>query len=174
MALRDVRSSGHLVAQLLGAGAQDHPFSKRCGNLSEVNAFSPISPFPRHSQRSFPQRLRVVQRGTQECSHEFADPLRFFDPPSWFGEVVIISSYLRHGGVLTKRCERVRLARCRFGHAKVIDVLAMLLGSAISGERTLEAGSELRPPFVAAFRALSPEERLLPCFLPSSGHSFPF
>lgn len=58
-------------------------------------------------------------------------------PPSWFGEVVVITLYLRHKGVLTKLCERVRFARRRFGRYEVFDFLAVLLGYAISGERTL-------------------------------------
>lgn len=58
--------------------------------------------------------------------------------PSWFGEVVLISSFLRTHNVLSKITERVRFARKRFGRYDVIDFLAVLFGYAISGERTLE------------------------------------
>jgi hypothetical protein len=54
--------------------------------------------------------------------------------PTWFGEVVLISRYLRKHGVLTKISEGVRFARRRFGHYAVIDFLAVLFGYAISGE----------------------------------------
>ncbi len=58
--------------------------------------------------------------------------------PAWFGEVVVISSYLRKHGVLSKINEQVLFARKRFGRYEVIDFLAVLFGYAISGERTLE------------------------------------
>jgi len=35
--------------------------------------------------------------------------------PSWFGEVVLLTTYLRKHGVLTQISERVRFARRRFG-----------------------------------------------------------
>ncbi len=54
--------------------------------------------------------------------------------PSWFGEVVLISRYLRKHHVLTKISEGVRFARRRFGRYEVIDFLAVLFGYAISGE----------------------------------------
>jgi hypothetical protein len=38
-----------------------------------------------------------------------------FSTPCWFGEVVVISSYLRKHGLLSKINERVRFARRRFG-----------------------------------------------------------
>ena len=55
-----------------------------------------------------------------------------------FGEVVVISSYLRKYGVLSKINGGVHFARRRFGHYDVIDFLAVLFGYVISGERTLE------------------------------------
>ena len=80
--------------------------------------------------------------------------------PSWFGEVVIIAQYLRHGGVLAKIGERVRFARRRFGRYEVIDFLCVLFGYAVSGEPTLEAFYEHLQPFAAAFMALFGRERL--------------
>ena len=73
--------------------------------------------------------------------------------PAWFGEVVLISSYLRKHGVLTKIKESVRFARRRFGCYDVIDFLAVLFGYAISGERTLEAFYERLQPFAVPFMA---------------------
>ncbi len=59
--------------------------------------------------------------------------------PCWFGEVTLMAHYLRHQGVLALLEERVRFARRRFGRYDLIDFVAVLLGYAISGERTLEA-----------------------------------
>jgi hypothetical protein len=80
--------------------------------------------------------------------------------PSWFGEVVLISSYLRQHGVLSKISEQVRFARRRFGHYEVIDFLAVLFGYALSGERTLEAFSERLQPFAVPFMALFERDQL--------------
>jgi hypothetical protein len=75
-------------------------------------------------------------------------------PPAWFGEVVLLSSYLRKHGVLSKITEQVRFTRRRFGRYDVIDFLAVLFGYAISGERTLEEFYESLRPFAVAFMAL--------------------
>ena len=48
----------------------------------------------------------------------------------------------------------MRFARRRFGHYEVIDFLAVLVGYAISGERTLEAFYEQLLPWASAFMAL--------------------
>ncbi len=80
--------------------------------------------------------------------------------PAWFGEVVLISSYLRKHGVLTKIKESVRFARRRFGCYDVIDFLAVLFGYAISGERTLEAFYERLQPFAVPFMALFERDQL--------------
>jgi hypothetical protein len=74
--------------------------------------------------------------------------------PSWFGEVVLITEYLRKQGVLSKLNERVRFRRRRFGQYEVIDFLAVLFGYAISGECTLEAFYERLQPFAVPFMAL--------------------
>ena len=81
-------------------------------------------------------------------------------PPSWFGEVVMIVSYLRKQGLLTKISERVRFARRRFGRYEVLDFLAVLFGYAISGERTLEKFYENLRPFAIPFMALFERDRL--------------
>jgi hypothetical protein len=80
--------------------------------------------------------------------------------PSWFGEVVLISRYLRKHGVLTKISEGVRFARRRFGRYEVIDFLAVLFGYAISGERTLEEFYERLQPFAIPFMALFGRDQL--------------
>src|SRR5436305_13721958 len=80
--------------------------------------------------------------------------------PCWFGEATLIARHLQREGVLAAIEERVRFARRRFGHYEVIDFVAVLLGYAISGERTLERFYERLQPFANAFMALFGRERL--------------
>src|SRR5712691_4363583 len=80
--------------------------------------------------------------------------------PGWFGEVTLISHYLKRQGVLAEISEQVRFARRRFGRYEVIDFLAVLFGYAISGERTLEAFYERLQPWASAFMALFGRDRL--------------
>src|SRR5438128_3124114 len=80
--------------------------------------------------------------------------------PSWLGEVTIIAHSLRRLGVLDAIGEQVRFARRRFGHYEVIDFVAVLIGYAISGERTLEAFYERLQPFASTFMALFGRDRL--------------
>jgi hypothetical protein len=80
--------------------------------------------------------------------------------PCWFGEVVLLISYLRKHGVLTRISEGVRFARRRFGCYEVIDFLAVLFGYAISGERTLEEFYERLQPFGVPFMALFERDHL--------------
>jgi hypothetical protein len=80
--------------------------------------------------------------------------------PSWFGEMVVIVSYLRKHGILTKISEEIHFARRRFGHYEVIDFLAVLFGYAASGERTLEEFYKRVRPFAQPFMALFGRDRL--------------
>lgn len=84
-------------------------------------------------------------------------------PPSWFGEAALMIPSLGKQGILAALSAQVRLTRRRFGHAEVIDVLAVLFGDAISGEHTLETFSEHLLPFAQPFmcgRAVSASWRL--------------
>jgi hypothetical protein len=74
--------------------------------------------------------------------------------PPWFAEVVIIVQYLATKGILDAFAQQIRLIRGRFGRYEPIDFLALLLGYAISGERTLEAFFVRVAPFGLAFMAL--------------------
>ncbi len=62
--------------------------------------------------------------------------------PSWFDEVVLISSYLRMHGVLSKINEQVRFARRRFGRYETIDFLAVQI--ALCHQRATHPGGVLR------------------------------
>jgi len=74
--------------------------------------------------------------------------------PAWFAEVVIIARHLATNGLLDAFAHQVCLVRGRFGCYEPIDFLALLVGFAISGERTLEAFFEHAAPFETAFMAL--------------------
>jgi hypothetical protein len=65
-----------------------------------------------------------------------------------------VASHLQKQGILNKIAECVRFARRRFGRDDVLDFVAVLFGSAISGERTLEAFYEAVHPFAVPFMAL--------------------
>jgi hypothetical protein len=90
-------------------------------------------------------------------------------PPSWFGEVTVMAAYLRQQAILSKINERVRFARQRFGHYEKIDIVAVLFGYAISGERTLEAFYERLQPFAIPSMTLFERDRL-----PSVRRSYAF
>jgi hypothetical protein len=90
----------------------------------------------------------------QTCSHSVPST------PCWFGEVTVIAHFLKQQGKLSALEEQVRFARRRFGHYDVIDFVAVLLGYAISGERTLETFYERLQPFATAFMALFGRDRL--------------
>lgn len=72
----------------------------------------------------------------------------------------MVAQYLQHRGVLSMIEEQVRFARRRFGHYDLIDFVVVLLGYAISGERTLEVFYESVHPFAVPFMALFGRERL--------------
>jgi hypothetical protein len=80
--------------------------------------------------------------------------------PEWFGEVSLVVQYLKHQGLLDAITERVRFARGRMGTYDVIDFVAVLIGYAISGERTLQAFYERLQPFAVPFMALFGREQV--------------
>ncbi len=74
--------------------------------------------------------------------------------PAWLAEVVILSQHLTAKGVLEAFAHQVRLVRGRFGSYEPLDFLVLLIGSAVSGERTLSDFFQRLAPFDAAFMAL--------------------
>ena len=82
------------------------------------------------------------------------DPTSSPSTPSWFGEVAVVAHALQRYGLLKAIQERVRFARARMGKYELIDFVAMLIGYAVSGERTLRAFCERVQPFASAFMAL--------------------
>jgi hypothetical protein len=74
--------------------------------------------------------------------------------PAWFAEVVIVASHLTQKGLLEAFAQQIHLVRGRFGDYEPIDFLAVLIGYALSGERTLADFFERVAPFGTAFMAL--------------------
>jgi hypothetical protein len=74
--------------------------------------------------------------------------------PPWFAEVVIIAHHFATHDLLDAFAQQIRLMRGRFGTYEPIDFLALLVGYAISGERTLYDFFERITPFETAFMAL--------------------
>jgi plasmid stabilization system protein ParE len=87
-------------------------------------------------------------------------PESVLSPPPWLAEVTIVAHYLTHLGRLEQIAERVQFARARFGIYDVIDFVAVLMGYALSGERTLESFYERLRPFAVPFMALFGREQL--------------
>jgi hypothetical protein len=80
--------------------------------------------------------------------------------PSWLGEVVVVAHYLSTLGVLEKIALEVRFARGRLGIYDVIDFVAVLIGYALSGERTLETFYARLYPFATPLMALFGRNKL--------------
>ena len=70
------------------------------------------------------------------CIEVHTSPVDCPSVPPWFAEVVIIAQHLTTKGLLDAFAQQVRLVRGRFGRCEPIDFLALLVGYAISGERT--------------------------------------
>src|SRR6266480_5864028 len=74
--------------------------------------------------------------------------------PPWFAEVVILARHLTTHDLLDVFAQQIRLVRGRFSTYEPIDFPALLIGYAISGERTLADFFERLSPFESAFMAL--------------------
>jgi hypothetical protein len=88
------------------------------------------------------------------CLEVHTSPCERPSVPVWFAEVVIIARHLAKKEVLDAFGHQVLLIRGRFGNYEPIDFLALLIGYAISGERTLADFFERLVPFGTAFMAL--------------------
>src|SRR5947207_1474897 len=91
---------------------------------------------------------------SNECIEVQTSPLDRASVPAWFAEVVMIARHLASKGLFEAFAQQVHLVRGRFGTYESIDFLALLIGYAISGERTLADFFERVEPFEAAFMAL--------------------
>lgn len=80
--------------------------------------------------------------------------------PAWLREVVAFAQVLTHEEILKAITDQVCFARARFGQYEVIDIVAALIGYALSGEPTLLAFYERLAPFAEPFMALFGRHRL--------------
>ena len=71
--------------------------------------------------------------------------------PEWFGEAVLCGKYWLDSGLVGYLEEEVRVERGRMGRYEVMDFVLLLMGYAISGERTI----------ADFYRALSPVKDVL-------------
>jgi len=88
------------------------------------------------------------------CIEVQTSPVERSSVPPWFAEVALLSQHLSAKGLLLAKGHQIRLVRGHFGHYEPIDFLVLLIGYAISGERTLAGFFERLAPFGAAFMAL--------------------
>src|SRR5690242_12196524 len=88
------------------------------------------------------------------CIEVQTSPVDRSSVPAWFAEVVILSQHLATKGLLEAFTHQVQLVRGRFGSYAPLDFLALLIGYAISGERTLADFFQRLAPFGATFMAL--------------------
>jgi hypothetical protein len=91
---------------------------------------------------------------SDSCIEVHTSPLARPSVPAWLAEVVIVAGHLAKKELLDAFAHQVRLRRGRFGSYEPIDFLALLIGYAISGERTLSDFFERVAPFGTAFMAL--------------------
>jgi hypothetical protein len=103
---------------------------------------------------SFSQNGVSVRMISNPCIEVQTTSENRFSVPVWFAEVVIIAGYLEQQGRISAFAHQLRLVRGRFGSYEPIDFLALLIGYAISGERTLADFFERVEPFESAFMAL--------------------
>ena len=85
---------------------------------------------------SFSQKEVSVRMISNPCIEVQITSENRFSVPAWFAEVVIVAGYLEKKGRISAFAQQVRLVRGRFGSYEPIDFLALLIGYAISGERT--------------------------------------
>ncbi len=58
--------------------------------------------------------------------------------PPWFEEVLVIATYLKEQHRFASLSEQVRFARARMGRYDLMDFVVVLLGYALSGERSIQ------------------------------------
>jgi hypothetical protein len=88
------------------------------------------------------------------CIEVHTSPVERPSVPPGFAEVVIMVPHLATKGLLEAFAQQVCLVRGRFGRYEAIDFLALLIGYALSGERTLADFFERLAPFGPAFMAV--------------------
>src|SRR5712692_7801758 len=91
---------------------------------------------------------------THPSVHVQIAPTSVPSTPSWLGEVAVVAHVFSQLGLQKAIEERVRFVRARMGDYEVIDFVVMLIGYAVSGERTLQSFYQRLLPFAEPFMAL--------------------
>ncbi len=91
---------------------------------------------------------------THPSVHVQIAPTSVPSTPSWLGEVAVVAHVFSQLGLQRAIEERVRFTRTRMGDYEVIDFVVMLIGYAVSGERTLQSFYQRLLPFAEPFMAL--------------------
>src|SRR5260370_12687793 len=100
------------------------------------------------------QQAGHISSMTQSAVTIQITPTSVPSPPSWLGEVAVFAQVMAHLGLLKAIQEQVRFARARFGSYDTLDFVVVLIGYAVSSERTLKAFYERLLPFADPFMAL--------------------
>jgi len=91
---------------------------------------------------------------THPSVHVQIAPTSVPSTPSWLAEVAVVAHVFSQLGLQKAVEERVRFVRARMGNYEVIDFVVMLIGYAVSGERTLQSFYHRLLPFAEPFMAL--------------------
>jgi hypothetical protein len=91
---------------------------------------------------------------THPSVHVQIAPTSVPSTPSWLGEVAVVAHVFSQLGLQKAIEERVRFVRARMGDDEVLDFVVMLLGYAMSGERTLQSFYHRLLPKASPFMAL--------------------
>jgi hypothetical protein len=103
---------------------------------------------------NLPRERRHRKSMTHPSVHVQIAPTSVPSTPSWLGEVAVVAHVFSQLGLQKAIEERVRFARARMGDYEVIDFVVMLLGYAVSGERTLQSFYHRLLPKASPFMAL--------------------
>lgn len=91
---------------------------------------------------------------THRSVHLSLSPESAPSTPCWFAEVALMTQVLNTFGLIERIQTKVQFARARFDRYDLIDVVAVLVGYALSGEPTLQAFYARLAPFATPFMAL--------------------
>src|SRR5258708_2082809 len=91
---------------------------------------------------------------THPSVHVQIAPTSVPSTPSWLGEVAVVAHVFSQLGLQKAIEERVRFVRAGMGDYEGIDFVVMLIGYAVSGERTLQSFYQRLLPFAEPFMAL--------------------
>src|SRR6266516_3529522 len=138
-------------ANVLQPKARHHPRDVQRACVTSLSTERRETSNERETNHTLRRSLGMIPN---QCIEVQTSPVDRYSVPPWFTEVVILAQHLATKNLLEAFAQQVRLVRGRFGSYESIDFLALLIGYAISGERTLADFFERLEPFESAFMAL--------------------